>query len=158
MHSIRKILFSLTVCVLAACSPEIHPSGVEVENTWAAGRQIQAYLDGNKLSDESTTSSGLVYLIEEPGSSEHPSLSDDITIHYTGYLVNGQVFDQTTGEPRTFPLSGLIGAWQEAIPMIGRGGRIKILAPPSTAYGSSPPGGGITASSVLVFDIELVDF
>jgi len=123
------------------------------------GQQIEDYLQANSLSGEQTTSTGLVYIIEAPGGEEKPEVKDQITIHYKGYLTDGTVFDQTQGSPRTFGLYQLIKAWQEAIPMIGRGGKVKILAPPSTAYGNNPPRGTpITSNSVLVFDIELVDF
>ena len=121
--------------------------------------QIEEYLEANGIVGETTTSSGLVYIIEEPGGTEKPTQNSSITINYKGYLTNGVVFDETTGTPRTFPLRNLILAWQEAIPLIGRGGKIKILAPPSIAYGNNPPRGSvITANSVLVFDIELIDF
>ena len=122
-------------------------------------QQISDFAGANGMTDLQTTASGLAYVILEPGGPEHPSVSDQITIHYHGYLVDGKTFDRTKGTPRTFPLSGLIPAWQEAIPLIGRGGVIRILAPPSTAYGQRPPpGSGITPSSVLVFDIALSDF
>ena len=121
--------------------------------------QTSSFIVANGLSGEQKTASGLTYVIEAPGGDEKPTVDSDITIYYHGYLVDGKTFDKTKSEPRTFPLSGLIPAWQEAIPLIGRGGKIKILAPPSTAYGNNPPAGtGITNESVLVFDITLVDF
>ncbi len=158
----KEILFIvLAICVSAllvfACKADKPKS--DNSPLPAAGQQIEEYLKANSLSGEQTTSSGLVYLIENPGGDEKPGVKDQITIHYKGYLTDGTVFDQTKGNPRTFGLYQLIAAWQEAIPMIGRGGKIKILAPPSTAYGNNPPPRtGITPSSVLVFDIELVDF
>ena len=122
-------------------------------------RQIGDFVAANDLPAPQTTASGLAYVIEEPGGPEHPTTRDEITIYYHGYLTSGKTFDRTRDEPRTFPLDALIPAWQEAIPLIGRGGRIKIFAPPSTAYGQNPPPGtGITPESVLVFDIGLVDF
>lgn len=145
------------VLALVSCGGGAGPTADDALGT--PGEQIQAYIDANGITDEQTTSSGLVYVIEEPGGPAHPSVRDDVTIHYVGYLVDGTVFDQTRGASSTFPLSRLIAAWQEALPLIGKGGRIKILAPPSTAYGDSPPRGTpITANSVLVFDIELKDF
>ena len=122
-------------------------------------QQISEFVAANDLPEPTTTASGLAYIVEEPGGAEHPTVQDEITIYYHGYLTSGKTFDRTKSEPRTFPLNALIPAWQEAIPMIGRGGRIKIFAPPSTAYGQNPPPGtGITPQSVLVFDIGLVDF
>jgi len=123
------------------------------------GEQIQAYIDANDISNEQTTSTGLVYVIEDEGGPSRPTINDEVTIHYVGYLVDGTIFDQTHGATSTFQLRQLVAAWQEALPLIGKGGKIKILAPPSTAYGNNPPrGSGITPQSVLVFDIELLDF
>ena len=137
--------------------PEVDVRPTTIEG--APDAQIGAFAAANGLDEVQTTASGLAYVIREPGGEAHPSVADEITIHYHGYLPSGKTFDRTKGTPRTFPLSQLIPAWQEAIPMIGRGGVITILAPPSTAYGARPPAGsGITDESVLVFDIALVDF
>ena len=160
----KLLLFILAIGIssvlIFACKEAKQAEAVaQVSTSASAGEQIEAYLKSNSLSGEQTTSTGLVYLVEEPGGDEKPVVNDQITIHYKGYLTDGKVFDQTQGSPRSFGLYQLIAAWQEAIPMIGRGGKIKILAPPSTAYGNNPPPGtGITPTSVLVFDIELVDF
>ncbi len=149
---------SATSGTTMAPPPDPEINGIEIVGD--AAQQIDAFVAHNALAQERVkTASGLEYVIEVPGGEEKPSLSSDITIYYHGYLVDGKTFDRTKGEPRTFPLSGLIPAWQEAIPLIGKGGTIKIFAPPSTAYGSRPPAGtGITENTVLVFDITLVDF
>lgn len=160
MNKVSRLTFLILSAVsllLASC--KVAPPKPVGPPPPPAGQQIEAFLKANSLTGEQTTSTGLVYIIEAPGGDEKPVVEDEITIHYKGYLTDGTVFDQTKGSPRTFGLYQLISAWQEAIPMIGRGGKIKILAPPSTAYGNSPPSGsGITPQSVLVFDIELVDF
>ena len=147
-------IFVLLACTLASCGEDDPVAPSE-----SPGVQIENYLSENGLSGEITTSTGLVYIIDEPGQSEKPTISDDITINYKGYLTNGNVFDETNGSPRTFALRQLIAAWQEGIPFIGKGGKIKLIAPPSIAYGNRPPAGsGISTNSVLVFDIELLDF
>lgn len=157
-------LLSLGLALCSACGPA--PSYESVDGAAAdvlsasPGEQLEAYLSAEGIEGEQTTASGLVYVVEEPGGVNTPALHEDITILYKGYLVDGTVFDQTQGRsPRTFPLSQLIPAWQEGLQLIGRGGKIKLLAPPGIAYGSNPPPGTpIRANSVLVFDIELVDF
>lgn len=150
----QKTALALAVgcALLGACTEASTPV------TESPGEQIEAYLQSSGLTDqEATTSTGLVYVIEEPGGAEHPTLGDDITIHYKGYTQSGGTFDETDGSPRTFPLRNLIPAWQEGIPLIGRGGKIKLYAPPALAYGPNPPG-GIPPGAVLAFDVELVDF
>jgi len=124
-----------------------------------AAEQIDQYLTDNNITGEQTTSSGLVYLIEEMGAATKPTLSSDITINYKGYRIDGDVFDETTGTPRTFALNRLIAAWQEGIQLVGEGGKIKLICPPNLAYGNNPPSNSIIkAGDVLVFDIELLSF
>jgi FKBP-type peptidyl-prolyl cis-trans isomerase FkpA len=116
---------------------------------------IKSYIADNNLAAEST-SSGLHYVIEQPGSGASPTLSNTITIRYKGYYTNGNVFDQSQPEGATFPLSNLIKGWQEGIPLFKEGGKGILLIPSALGYGpkgnSSVPG-----NSVLIFDIELFE-
>lgn len=120
---------------------------------------IEDYIADNNLQAESTAD-GLYYVIEEPGSDEKPDLTHNVTIHYSGELTNGNIFDSSyaRGEPSEFFLGGnLIKGWKLGIPLFGKGGKGKLIIPPSLGYGSlSQP--GIPANSVLVFNIELIDF
>ena len=132
-------------------------SGLSTEGD--AQAQIAAYAAANGIENIQFSPEGVGYVIQAPGEGEHPTVADQVKINYRGYLVDGQEFDSSKGTPVVFPLSNLIQAWQVAIPMIGRGGKIQIFAPPATAYGNNPPPGtSITANSVLVFDVELLDF
>jgi len=68
------------------------------------------------------------------------------------------VFDQTPSDTTvTFPLANLIPAWQIGIPLIGRGGEITLYSPSNLGYGNQSVG-SIPARSVLVFEIDLIDF
>jgi FKBP-type peptidyl-prolyl cis-trans isomerase len=80
-------------------------------------------------------------------------------VHYHGYFTNGQVFDSSVdrGERSTFNLNQVIRGWQEGIPLFSRGGQGILLIPSRLAYGNNPRG-GIPASSVLIFEVELFDF
>ncbi|MCC6724846.1 MAG: FKBP-type peptidyl-prolyl cis-trans isomerase [Saprospiraceae bacterium] len=119
-------------------------------------KKIEDYLKDNNLTAESTAS-GLHYIIEEPGTGGHPTLDDDVTVNYKGYLLDGSVFDQTSGTPITFGLSGVILGWQEGIPLFQKGGKGTLLIPSGLAYGANPPS-GIPSRAVLAFDVELVNF
>ncbi len=118
--------------------------------------EIEAYIEEKGL-EAKPTGSGLYVVIEEPGQNNKPQVSQDVTIFYKGYLLDGTVFDSTEEEPRTFPLSRLIAGWQEGIPYFGKGGKGKLIVPPYLGYGSRASG-SIPANSILVFDIQLVDF
>lgn len=91
------------------------------------------------------------------GTGDRPSVRDVVTLHYAGTLVDGTEFDSSyrRGQPATFPLGGLIPAWQMAVPHMGVGDTIEIAAPSDLAYG--PVGQGpIPGGATLLFTIELL--
>ena len=108
---------------------------------------------------------GLLYYIVDSGSVDRPTLNSTVTANYTGFFTDGVVFDATTTSsgPARFPLTNVIEGWQLGVPLIGRGGKIRLLLPSDLAYG---PNGNcnrfgqcsICPNTDLVFDIELVDF
>lgn len=121
--------------------------------------QINDYLIDNNLEAESTAD-GLYYIIEEPGGEVKPTLDNTVEVHYRGTLTNGMQFDSSydRGETAKFELGGgLIKGWKLGIPLFGKGGKGKLIIPPSLGYGSQG-NGDIPGGSVLVFDIELIDF
>lgn len=113
---------------------------------------ITAYATANGI-NAIKHSSGMYYEIVTPGNSTKPTLANSIKATYTGKLLNGSVFDSRTTD---FPLANVIAGWQIGIPLIGEGGKIKLIIPSSLAYGCagrSP----IEPYSVLYFEVELVD-
>jgi FKBP-type peptidyl-prolyl cis-trans isomerase FkpA len=153
----RKIFhFSILLAafgLLAGCIPD----PISAEDQLAKDiKLIEEYLADNNLAAESTES-GLHYIIEEPGSGGHPKLEDEVTVHYKGYLLDGSVFDQTSGSPISFGLQQVILGWQEGIPLFQKGGKGQLFIPSGLGYGANPPP-GIPSRAVLVFDVELVDF
>lgn len=97
------------------------------------------------------------------GAGEEVKASDTITAHYTGaYAVNGEIFESSkdSGQPATFPLSGVIQGWQQGVPGMKVGGTRRLIIPGPLAYGDAPagytPGSGERPLGTLVFDIELV--
>ncbi len=112
-----------------------------------------------KKSGVKKTASGLLYKIEKAGEGESPKATDTVKVHYKGTLPDGTVFDSSydRGEPIEFQLNQLIPAWVEAIPMLKKGGKMEIVAPPQLAYGDRQAG-KIPANSTLKFEIELLDF
>jgi FKBP-type peptidyl-prolyl cis-trans isomerase FkpA len=150
---IRTIFaFLLLTLVFVSCDEE------ETDYGPIDKKKIEDYLKANNLSAQSTES-GLYYIIDKPGGTNHPTKSSKVSVNYKGYLLDGTVFDQsyTNGQPSSFNLSGVIAAWREGIPLIGVGGKIKLLVPSELGYGSNAQS-KIPANSVLIFDVELVDF
>ncbi|MEM1356750.1 MAG: FKBP-type peptidyl-prolyl cis-trans isomerase [Bacteroidota bacterium] len=119
-------------------------------------KSLEDYIAENNLTVQEGPE-GLLYVIEEPGGTERPTINADVTVNYVGQLTDGRIFDQTDGTPRNFPLRNLIRAWQLGIPLVGEGGRVKLLVPPSLGYGSQGQG-TIPGNANLVFDIELISF
>lgn len=82
-----------------------------------------------------------------------------ITIHYTGMLLSGKVFDSSLpGQPVTFPLRRLIQGWQEGIPGMKVGGKRRLTIPWRMAYGEAGAPPDIPPRADLVFEIELFEF
>ncbi|HPG11994.1 MAG TPA: FKBP-type peptidyl-prolyl cis-trans isomerase [Chitinophagaceae bacterium] len=100
-------------------------------------------------------SSGMYYEVIQPGSGAVANNSSIVTVKYVGRLLNGTVFDQSAN-PVSFQLAGLIQGWRVGIPLIQKGGKIRLIVPSSMAYGCQDYG-PIPANSILDFDIELID-
>lgn len=118
---------------------------------------ILAYIEANNLTAIEDPS-GLYYVITQEGTGDNPAPNATVTVRYKGYLLDGTVFDQTPGSTTaTFNLQGLIEGWRIAIPKLKRGGKGIFIHPSRLAYGRSGSG-SIPGNSVLVFEIDLVDF
>jgi FKBP-type peptidyl-prolyl cis-trans isomerase len=122
--------------------------------------QKQYLIENAKKPGWRTTPSGLQYRITKQavGNAPRPALTDEVTVHYRGVLVDGTVFDSsyTRGRPATFPLSGLIRGWQEAIPMMKVGETWELAVPSELGYGARGQPGSIPGGATLLFTIELL--
>ena len=123
--------------------------------TQGAADQFMDWNDGQTGVLE--TASGLQYRIDAPGDgSASPTDADVVAIAYKGTLRDGSVFDQN---PRaTFPVQGLVPGFSEVLKLMSRGAKFKVWIPPALGYGDASPSAAIPANSVLIFDIEMVDF
>ena len=98
----------------------------------------------------------MYYIIEQQGTGPECNANSDVTVAYTGYFLDGQIFDGSDQQGVTFNLSGVIEGWTIGIPFFREGGTGKLLIPSALGYGSSNSG-SIPANSVLIFDVTLVD-
>jgi FKBP-type peptidyl-prolyl cis-trans isomerase len=118
------------------------------------------FLAGNKTKQGvNTTESGLQYFIVKPGAGRTPKATDVVRVNYTGMLLDGKIFDTTTGkEPAQFPVNRVIPGWTEALQKMKIGEKWRLYIPSNLAYGpQGPPGGPIPPFAVLIFDVELLD-
>ena len=123
--------------------------------------EAAAFMTENAARAEVTvTESGLQYevLAEGDANGASPTLSDTVKVHYTGKLLNGKVFDSSVarGEPATFPVSGVIAGWTEALQLMSVGDKWRIACPPQLTYGEQGAGDSIPPNTALVFEIHLI--
>ncbi len=119
---------------------------------------IEAYIAEKGLTTQKTES-GIHYIIEKAGKGDNPTIDSEVTVHYHGTLLDGTVFDSSVdrGETISFPLKQVVPGWQEAIPLLKKGGKGKFIIPSDLAYGGRAQN-KIPANSVLIFDVELFKF
>lgn len=105
-----------------------------------------------------TLESGLQYQIMTEGDGEKPKNEDKVTTHYHGTLLNGTVFDSSVqrGQPASFPVSGVIKGWTEALQLMAVGSKWKLFIPSELAYGAQGAGKAIAPHTALIFEVELL--
>ncbi len=113
-----------------------------------------AQKEGVKMTD-----SGLQYKVLQEGTGASPKLEDKVTVHYHGTLLDGTVFDSSVdrGQPASFPVSGVIPGWTEALQMMKVGDKWQVYIPSELAYGPRGAGGQIGPNEALIFDVELIE-
>ena len=118
----------------------------------------QAFLAENAKKDGVVTlPSGLQYQIVKEGDGPIPGPNSTVTVHYRGTLLSGEEFDNSfkRGQPASFPVTGVIKGWTEALLLMKTGAQWKLFIPADLAYG--PNGRGpIPPNSTLLFDVELL--
>ena len=140
------VMFSGCIKNDKACTPKSPES--------EAG-QITTYMSANGITGVKHAS-GIYYQIIDAGTGATPAPTSVLTVNYTGKFLNGTTFDQTTTSPAQFPLNGVIEGWQIGLPLIKKGGKIRLLIPSAYGYGCNDYQ-SIPGNSVLDFYIELLD-
>jgi FKBP-type peptidyl-prolyl cis-trans isomerase len=117
--------------------------------------QLTAYCTANAI-NYSEHSSGLLYQIIDPGSGATPTSSSTVSVVYTGKFLTGTTFD-ATANPISLSLSSVIDGWKIGLPLISKGGRIKLIIPSALAYSCAGYPPAIAPNTPLYFDITLTD-
>jgi FKBP-type peptidyl-prolyl cis-trans isomerase FklB len=121
----------------------------------------EKFLAENKTKEGvKTTESGLQYKVIKEGEGASPKAGDTVTVHYRGTFVDGSEFDSSyqRGQPATFPLTGVIPGWTEALLLMKKGSKWELYIPPELAYGQRGAGNHIPPNSTLIFEVELISF
>ena len=107
--------------------------------------------------DAEVTASGLASKVLQAGSGEaHPKASSNVTVHYTGWTTDGQMFDSSVvrGQPASFALNQVIAGWTEGLQLMVAGEQRRFWIPEKLAYQGRPG----APAGMLVFDVELISF
>ena len=146
------LLASVLVLSCSGCiKDEKGCSNVKPEDEQA---QIMAYATANGIT-ATRHSSGLYYQVINPGAGATPNINSKVTVTYTGKFLNNTQFDQST-TPITFNLNQVIEGWIVGIPLIQKGGKIKMIVPSALAYGCNGVR-TIPSNAVLFFEVDLID-
>ena len=119
----------------------------------------EAFLTANKAKEGVVAlPSGLQYKILQQGDGPKPTAGDSVVCNYRGTLLDGTEFDSSykRGQPATFPVSGVIKGWTEALQLMPVGSKWQLFIPAELAYGERGAGGSIGPDATLIFEVELV--
>lgn len=143
------------------CNSEVqtYMMGISERKAKRLREQGTKFLESNKLKNTvKTTASGLQYEVVTSGSGMSPGPADQVTVHYTGKLVDGSIFDSSVqrGSPATFGLNQVIAGWTEVLQLMKEGDKWNVYVPYNLGYGERGNGPRIPPYSALVFEIELI--
>jgi FKBP-type peptidyl-prolyl cis-trans isomerase FklB len=151
---------------------EAHATLMEVQNDLRKKQQEKTQLagDANKKEGEAFLAAnkgkegvvalpdGLQYKILKQGTGPKPTAGDSVVCNYRGMLINGTEFDSSykRGQPATFPVSGVIKGWTEALPLMPVGSKWQLFIPSDLAYAERGSGPDIGPNATLIFEVELL--
>ena len=149
---IRNLFLLMTLLVFtASCDDQQTAAERDLET-------ILRYIEDNNL-DAEEHPTGLYYIIDEPGTGDNfPSANARVEVKYKGYFTDGRVFDESPGENTVeFSLGQVITGWRIGIPLLKKGGKGTFIVPSALGYGFFGSG-PVPPSTVIIFDVELVNF
>jgi peptidylprolyl isomerase len=146
--------FLLICAMLIGC----HTAKDEPKNTAQTVSNYPGWPTAGKIEN---TSSGLKYIDLVVGSGAAPEAGKEVTVHYSGYLMNGNKFDSSVDNKAAFAFTIGVGqvikGWDEGVMSMKVGGKRKLIIPPQLGYGQRGAPPVIPANAELIFDVELLE-
>lgn len=130
------------------------------EGAAKAKAEGDAFLAENKAREGvMVTESGLQYEVLVEGDGPKPVVSDTVSVHYVGTLMDGKEFDSSIarGTPAEFGLGGVIPGWTEGLQLMNVGSKYRFVIPSDLGYGERGAGADIGPGATLVFEVELLE-
>ncbi len=167
------LLVGVALCLTASCGNKANSEQTEAEQTDTvveqpvetvqpaeAGQLPEGVLTRAQIDSMKVTSSGLRYEVLKEGTGDHPTATSTVTVHYTGKLPDGTIFDSSMArnEPATFPLNQVIPGWTEGLQLMNKGAQYRFYIPSEMAYGAQGIPGTIPPNTPLIFEVELISF
>lgn len=153
------IALLLGLGLLCANTYADNTTGTTMNTSTTKNMSGDAFLAANKAKPGVITlPDGLQYKVITEGKGAKPTLNDTVTVHYSGTLVDGKEFDSSykRGEPATFPVSGVIAGWTEALQLMPAGSTWELFIPASLAYGDQGAPPVIGPNETLIFKVQLI--
>ena len=146
-RAIERSLNWFAICVVVCCV------------SCAATMSGPGPKDDDAPTEFTKTDSGLRYRILRKSDGPKPKPTDEVTVHYRGWLDDQTIFDSSykRNEPTSFPLNQVVPGWTEGLQLVGEGGMIELIIPPDLGYGDAGFGGAIPGGATLYFLVELID-
>ncbi|MEE2657882.1 MAG: FKBP-type peptidyl-prolyl cis-trans isomerase [Candidatus Latescibacterota bacterium] len=132
-----------------------------ISATQIASDAVIFHADSAAVAATVVTETGLTFIPIETGNKRRPGRGAIVSVHYTGMLADGTIFDDSysRGSPFRFALGQgqVIAGWDEGIALMGKGDKARLVIPPQLAYGDRGAGSVIPSGATLTFDVWLVD-
>jgi len=155
----KKLYFIIAAVLIGFYIFQTYAPSLSPEELAANKQASLDYLAANESTEGvQVTASGLQYKVLHKGNGTvNPKVTDEVTVHYVGSLMDGTVFDSSVArdKPISFGLERVIEGWKEGLPLMVEGDKMRFFIPPSLAYGENRAG-DIPPNSTLIFDVELL--
>lgn len=131
----------------------------EIKEKENLAKEHAFFTENAKKATVKSTEEGLQYEVLVEGTGEKPTRENEVTVHYTGTLLDGKKFDSSLdrNEPLKMKLDRVIEGWKIGVPLMSKGAKYRFYVPSKLGYGSQNMG-AIPPNSILIFEIELLDF